>query len=599
MKNKALLVFMCFVYSISGFSQGEFLNEEFTNWLPEGWTTIDGPGSAYYSHWFHNDDNCATVYVTGDNQDEWLITPEVTLPSSGELRLSACFKGSFYRMVTIDEGDFYVDISTDGGNNWETIWKEDDQTMVEASTVPWPWENNEWLYPSINISAYAGEDITVAFRYVAPTGDADWWNIDDVVINALVQDDIELQIFDFPEYGEIGNSETFKGTFKNLGINDITSFEVVYTVNGVESPPCLIEGLAVAYNTTYDFEHNIPYSFGDAQIYDLELTITVVNGNEDSNPANNTLTHDISIASEIINRKPLFEVFTSSTCGTCPYANETVDAVLQNNPGAYSLVKYQVYWPGDGDPYYIVDDSVRSVYYGVGGVPDLYANGNYTDGFSFSQSTFTTASEQGAFASIDLSYFYDGANITVNVSVIPKINILNASLHMAVVEKTTYDNVGSNGETEFHNVVMAMLPDGDGIHTDLSIDTPVTVSESTNLANTFIEEFDDLQVVVWVQDNETKYVIQSECSDLVVGIDKMDEQHICVYPNPATNSLSVDNAEGCDIIITDISGKIIYGFTSQEVSQTQDISNLSKGIYLIQIRKNNSLLTSEKLIITD
>jgi len=40
-----------------------------------------------------------------------------------------------------------------------------------------------------------------------------------------------------------------------------------------------------------------------------------------------------------------------------------------------------------------------------------------------------------------------------------------------VVEKTTYENTGSNGKTEFHNVVMAMIPDGNGTTTEISIGT--------------------------------------------------------------------------------------------------------------------------------
>ncbi len=95
--------------------------------------------------------------MTGDNQDEWLITPEITLPTVGDLRLSADMMGAPYRMITMDYGDFFVNISTDDGATWETIWVEDDQEIVEASGVDFPWQHNEWFYPSISLNDYAGQ----------------------------------------------------------------------------------------------------------------------------------------------------------------------------------------------------------------------------------------------------------------------------------------------------------------------------------------------------------------------------------------------------------------------------------------------------------
>ena len=149
--KKIYTFLLAFVFSFN-LSAEEILNEDFTTWLPEGWSVIEGPGSSSYSHWFHRDDQHATVYVTSDNQDEWLITPEFTLPTTGELKLSVDMMGSFYRMVTMDWGDLFVYTSTDNGVNWEVLWKEDDQEMVEASGVSWPYGNNVWFYPSISLN---------------------------------------------------------------------------------------------------------------------------------------------------------------------------------------------------------------------------------------------------------------------------------------------------------------------------------------------------------------------------------------------------------------------------------------------------------------
>ena len=594
--KKLYLFLFALIISVS-LNAEVFLDEPFDTWLPEGWSVIEGPGSVYYSHWWHRDESFATVFVTSDNQDEWLITPEITLPTAGDLRLSADMMGAPYRMITMDYGDFFVNISIDNGTTWETIWVEDDQEIVEASGVDWPWQHNEWFYPSISLNDYAGQTIKIGFRYVSPDGDADWWNLDNIMVKSLMQNEVALQEFNFPQYGLINDTYSFEGTFKNFGENEVTSFEAIYTVNSVESDPFIVDNISVPHNTTYSFTHDVPYTFENAELYDLSLVITKVNGEDDPVSNNNVLYHDISIATEYLARKPMFEVFTSSSCPACPGANEAVDATLANNVGNYSLVKYQVYWPGIGDPYYIVDDSIRSVYYNVGGVPDFYSNGIYDDGYSFNQSAFNAATAEGAMAEIDLDYYFTGINVTVNVNVTPTINILDAAVHIAIVEKTTYNNVGNNGETEFHNVLMKMLPGSYGTSFTLQPGETVSLSESANLIETFIEEFEDLQVVVWIQDNETRYVIQSESSDLTVGINDLDDQEkVSIYPNPVSNLLYIENAPG-ELCIYNHIGQLIYSFEDNESHKAINVSEFPNGIYIIEIKSPNGEVSRQKFIV--
>ncbi len=593
--KKIYVILIAIVFSIN-LSGEELINEDFSTWLPEGWSVIEGPGNSYYSHWFHRDNEFATVYVTGDNQDEWLISPEIELPATGNLEVAMDMMGSFYRMVTMDWGDVFVYISTDGGSTWDTIWKEDDEAMVIASGVNWPYGNNEWIFPSISLNDYAGLTVKIAIRYVSPTGESDWWNVDNFIVRRLLENDVALQEFVFPEYGLVNDAFSFEGTFKNYGANEVTSFEAVYSVNGVDSDPYLVENINVAYNATYEFTHDIPYTFSLAIIYDLSLRISKVNGHDDPAPENNILNRDISIASETVERKPFFEVFTSSTCSPCQGANEQIDGVLANNTGNYSLVKYQVYWPPPGDPYYIVDDSIRSEYYNVGGVPDFYSNGVYGSGYSFSQLAFNAAADEVAYMDMFLYYFFDGNNITVNLDFTPTINILDAAVYIAVVEKTTYNNVGTNGETEFHNVLMKMLPGPDGNLLSLEVDENVSITESAGLGDTFIEEYDDLQVVAWVQDNETKYVLQSESSDLLVGIHESPDAGHSIYPNPADDLLYMESLNSGIIKLYDVSGRMRMETNYTEGLNTFDISDLPAGLYFITSITDEQTVSNFKLL---
>ena len=590
------ITFLLILILASNLSGEDLINENFSTWLPDGWSVIEGPGSAYYSHWFHRESQYATVYVTSDNQDEWLISPEIALPSTGTLEVSMDMMGSYYRMVTMDYGDVRVCVSVDAGTTWDTIWKEDDQAMVVASGVNWPWATNEWMYPSINLNAYAGQNVMIAIRYIAPTGDADWWNIDNFIVRSLNENEVALQQFEFPEYGLINDSFFFEGTFKNFGSNEVNSFEAIYTVNGIDSDPYFVDNINVAYNATYSFSHDIPFTFDAAEIYDLSLRISKVNGDNDPLPDNNILYRDITIAADVADRRPMFEVFTSSTCPTCPGANEQIDAVLANNPGMYSLVKYQVYWPGSGDPYFIVDDSIRARYYNVGGVPDLYSNGVYDNGFNFNQARFNSVAEEVAYVIMDLYYYYDGSNITVDLDLTPTINILDATVHIAVVEKTTYGNIGTNGETEFHNVLMKMIPGPYGTGLSLEEGVAVNITESASLSNTFIEEFDDLQVVAWVQDNETRYVLQSASSDMIVGVQERVKNEYKLYPNPVADVLHVESLYDGIAKLSDISGKIIFNEACRHGNNSFDVSNLPAGLYFLKISSGQSVDKTVKVL---
>ena len=59
----------------------------------------------------------------------------------------------------------------------------------------------------------------------------------------------------------------------------------------------------------------------------------------------------------------MFEVFTSSTCGPCVQGNINLGNVLSNYSEQYSLLKYQMSWPGNGDPYFTDEGYDRRVFY--------------------------------------------------------------------------------------------------------------------------------------------------------------------------------------------------------------------------------------------
>ena len=154
-------------------------------------------------------------------------------------------------------------------------------------------------------------------------------------------------------------------------------------------------------------------------------------------------------------------------------------------------------------------------------------------------------------------------------------------MHFAVVEKITYNNVGTNGETEFHNILMAMMPDDNGTSISLEEGSVQSFNESTNLITTFIEEYDDLMIALWIQDNGTHAVLQSQTFDLDinVGITNPNAQQGLFSPNPCKGTCLIYAGINSQVQINDINGKQIINTLSVNETLPLDLSGLNNGIY--------------------
>lgn len=221
--------------------------------------------------------------------------------------------------------------------------------------------------------------------------------------------------------------------------------------------------------------------------------------------------------------KPLFELFTSSTCAPCAYANPIFDALLEDNPGTHSVIKYQVNFPGSGDPYYTAEVGARTSYYGVSSVPSLYVNSDQMHPNECTQEVYDNY--QSSTTSIDIDIINAAIDLSNLLTVEVDINALadySAGLkaHVAVVEKTTVENTGNNGELEFHFVMMKMLPDASGTALPaLSNGDTETLEFSFDMTTTNMEDANDLELIIFVQDDADKSILQSEQGPVVSELD--------------------------------------------------------------------------------
>ena len=158
---------------------------------PSGWDTLEISGTQggpnpipwckndYYAH----TDSFSATYGWGYNLDGWLRILSLDFSQVYDIQLSFWWISSYtWHVYPYDNGDLFVEVSTDAGATWDTLWTFGDSVCVVGSGVTWPWEDWVWYQSTLDLSEYADmSNIYIGFHVVADDN-ADI-AIDDVVID--------------------------------------------------------------------------------------------------------------------------------------------------------------------------------------------------------------------------------------------------------------------------------------------------------------------------------------------------------------------------------------------------------------------------------
>lgn len=448
---------------------------------------------------------------------------------------------------------------------------------------------------TFDLSSYAGQTIYLCFRH---HGVFDQFNIifDDIKVEKMLSNNVALQSVVVQPYIAAGN-QTYSGTVKNIGTNNVTSYTVTWQANGGALQTYNVTGVNIAPGATHNFTHNIPLN-AVSGLYNLIFNVSLVNGAADPDTSNNSLTKTTQIPTGSTAFKPLIEKFTSSTCGPCAtYNNTTFNPYFTAQNQNFNYIAYQMNWPGTGDIYYTAEGAVRRDYYGVNAITSLWIDGGeYST--SNNQATLTThvnteATKTGYFG-LTANRNLSGGNALVNYNITPYLTG-SFVLHAAVIEKVTTNNASSNGETSFKHVMMKMVPNASGTTINTTAGTPISGQITASLANTFIEENSDLEVIVFIQNATTREIMQSFKATDALSLEDNALAKVKLYPNPASNNIRFTNIQEATIMITDVTGKVVLKTEGVDENSIINVSNLNSGIYLVNI-KNESMNETIKFV---
>jgi len=174
-------------------------------------------------------------------------------------------------------------------------------------------------------------------------------------------------------------------------------------------------------------------------------------------------------------RLMLIEFFTSSTCGPCAANNPVLTAFLNSKDiERIAGIGFHMNWPAPGnDPMYLyntADNDSRRSFYGINAIPQGRFDGTIALNSPYSSSTFQAYYNQdsGVISPVSMivtdSTFGDSVKVRVQVYCEQFLSNPNVTVYIGVVEGHIHYSSppGTNGETDFYNVMRKMLPNASG-----------------------------------------------------------------------------------------------------------------------------------------
>ena len=463
--------------------------------IPEGWTVV-GLGQ---NNWDISGTNNAggqanELHLNWSPQFNGLsrfVSPVIDLTGHSSIVIT------FKHYLDNYSGSHTLGIATtsDGGTTWNQGWSQ--TYSADGSYV---------VTEEITTTDIGNANFQFCIFYNGNSYNYDNWYFDDIKVISLENLDLAITGTSLPEIVESGDI-SISMSVSNYGVTAITSIGASFEVLGMEPVVQTFDvNLASLASTTLTF--TTPASITLPGSYTIVLKINSVNGGDDDIAENNIWEKSVSIPLDIVQRIPMIEHFSSSTCGPCVSVNNQMNTFCNNNAGRFTYTKYQMNWPGNGDPYYTAEGGVRRTYYGVSGVPDIYLDGEGTNNSAVNQNTFNQHASQPGYFDVRGSFTVEDNTIHIIADVMPYVDV-EARVFVSVNEKVTTGNVGGNGETSFHHVFMKMMPDGQGSTIAFNASEMQRLEFTQNMTGTHVEEMSDLEVSIWVQNYGSKYVYNS------------------------------------------------------------------------------------------
>jgi len=317
----------------------------------------------------------------------------------------------------------------------------------------------------------------------------------------------------------------------------------------------------------------------------------------------------ISLTAQV-RRIVLMEVVTNSGCGNCAVSNEIMNRFYENYFGGVISVRYHASWPDISDPMFqadSVDNNARTDYYGVTYTPQYFMDGVSKGAADdeermFSEMNNDLIKKAPVWIDIDADITADSVKFNVIITAYENIDSGNLRLRTAIVERLKQFTVppGANGEKDFPDVMRKMLPDFNGIDFP-SMQRGNSATYSFTCAVNPIWNWKDLAVVAWIQDDNTKNIIQSNINIPTVIIEPEQDDFLVVQQNQTiTNYFKIKNQNNkpVSVLLNSKTNPLINGWSFDFDSLSITIATHDSLLFTASVSTDtNSSMLSAQLIV--
>lgn len=262
-------------------------------------------------------------FGNGIQADRWLILPQIRLPENGVLRWD--IRSSSINPATWE--DYQVLISENGKD------PDIDFKVLFEETAPYSDRSFEaftmWSKRELDLHAYSGKDVYIAFRAVGKDGFLLF--LDEISVTGLSSLSISLEKTSALKYNLPGDVR-IQGTLFNSGRDQVHTFDAhVEDEKGNILAHTTFRDLTIDSNRSFDFEFPT-FDLGKDGNHKIFGVISNPNGQKAKAEQIHRGEVDIVIISESASRKILAEFYTGTWCGHCPKGVLNMKRVLAANP---------------------------------------------------------------------------------------------------------------------------------------------------------------------------------------------------------------------------------------------------------------------------
>jgi thiol-disulfide isomerase/thioredoxin len=582
---RKIVLFGILVFIVTGVNAQTWLSENFDNstFPPEGWT-IDGNAE----NWKYT----GTNYAGGTTGEARLLTlpvfegttrfvsPEIDI--TGSINLSIYFKHT----LRLYQGGLIIGIATrTGSEDWTSAWEMDGTTTTKAEV------------DIVLDNQGSASDFQFCFYFTGESAKIKYWAIDDIMLYTKNEHDIATKSIITESYFAPDDEFTAVAKVYNNGFN-VESFDILCSIfdtgnNLLFSNTQTVNELNAGEYSEITFD---PFQLPGTP--DEAWHIVVSAGLDgDMTPENDTAETYIYTYVTHPHEMVVVEIGTATWCSACPYAAKAADSIVKNGYNL-AIIEYHT----DDDYSSTATDNRVLDYYSMYGFPTAMFDGveeqvgagpNFYSNY-FSHYYFRSLEKTGTAVSLSSGKTKEGYNIQVTVSKLAPAYNKHAVVHLILTESHIEENW--QGEDELNFVCRLMLPDENGTKIDLGEIDEITLDYTIDIDTSW--NYDELEVVAFVQDNDSHEILNATKSGLseLIGINKNVNPVILKLsnnPNPFSTSTNIffellDESE-VNLEVVDLTGKTVTQLIKGNIEKGKHQivwkpeSSLPGGIYFIKL----------------